>query len=168
MPACKRQLTPENALARCAALCSRSEQAEHDIRMKLRGWGINDTDSDKIVSRLVEGRYLDEGRYARAFVRDKFRFGGWGRLKIAYALRQKHVSADVIDEAMNEIDPVDYEKTLEKLMKSKYRTVMSRDRIKAKTALMRFAVQRGFESDLIVRVASRLVVGLDDTDDEYI
>ena len=162
MPISKRQLTPENALARCAALCSRSEQAEHDIRMKLRGWGIGDIDSDKIVARLVDGRYLDEERFARAFVRDKFRFGGWGRLKIAYALRQKHVAADVVDEAMNEIDPGDYESALEKLMQSKYRAVKSREKMKAKAALMRFAIQRGFEPDMVARMAGRLIAGCDD------
>lgn len=166
MPVYKRQLTPENALARCAALCSRSEQAEYDIRTKLRGWGIGDADSDKIVSRLVEGKYLDEERYARAFVRDKFRFGGWGRLKIAYALRQKHVAADVIDEAMNEIEPEDYESTLEKLMQSKYRTVRSREKMKAKAALMRFAIQRGFEPDMVARMTGRLIADCDDSCEE--
>ena len=69
-------MTPENALHRTAALCSRSEQCEADLRLKLTAWGIGCDDADAIIARLKTGNFLCDNRYAHAFVRDKFRFGG--------------------------------------------------------------------------------------------
>ena len=71
------QITSEQALSRLAALCSRGEQAESDMRRKLQRWGIDLGETDRIVQRLKEENFLNEERYARAFVRDKARFNGW-------------------------------------------------------------------------------------------
>ena len=67
---------------RAAALCARSEQAPQDIREKLVKWGLGSHDADGIVQRLSEQGFLDEARFARAFVKDRFAFNGWGRIKI--------------------------------------------------------------------------------------
>ena len=84
-------LTPPEALHRSAALCSSSEHCIADIREKLSRWGIGEPDARTIVERLVQERFIDEGRYAIAFAKDKFRFSGWGRIKIRYALQQKRI-----------------------------------------------------------------------------
>ena len=76
-------LTPPEALHRAAALCSSSEHCIADIREKLSRWGIGEPDARTIVERLVQERFIDEGRYAIAFAKDKFRFSGWGRIKSA-------------------------------------------------------------------------------------
>lgn len=67
-------LTPPEALHRSAALCSSSEHCIADIREKLSRWGIGEPDARTIVERLVQERFIDEGRYAIAFAKDKFRF----------------------------------------------------------------------------------------------
>ena len=69
-------LTPPEALHRAAALCSSSEHCIADIREKLSRWGIGEPDARTIVERLVQERFIDEGRYAIAFAKDKFRFSG--------------------------------------------------------------------------------------------
>ena len=84
-------LTPPEALHRAAALCSSSEHCIADIREKLSRWGIGEPDARTIVERLVQERFIDEERYAIAFAKDKFRFSGWGRIKIRYALQQKRI-----------------------------------------------------------------------------
>ena len=84
-------LTPPEALHRAAALCSSSEHCITDIREKLSRWGIGELDARTIVERLVQERFIDEERYAIAFAKDKFRFSGWGRIKIRYALQQKRI-----------------------------------------------------------------------------
>ena len=92
--------TPAQALSALAALCSRGEQAESDLREKLRKWEVSPADADRIIQRLKEENFLSDERYARAFVRDKFRFNGWGRIKIAHALRQKHIDSQWIEQAL--------------------------------------------------------------------
>ena len=91
-------LTPPEALHRAAALCSSAEHCTADIREKLARWGVTEADSRTIIDRLVQERFIDEQRYAVAFVKDKFRFSGWGRIKMRYALQQKRIDgSDVYD-----------------------------------------------------------------------
>ena len=89
-------ITPDNAYLRLTALCARCEQAEGDLRKKLRDWGINSSDSNTIIERLKAERYLDNERYAHAYCRDKLRFNGWGRIKIAYMLKGKGIEQEFI------------------------------------------------------------------------
>lgn len=153
-----KNISPEKTLSRAAALCSRSEQCEADIRAKLTAWGIADVAAaDAIVARLVSESYLSESRYARAFARDRFRFAGWGRLKIAYALRLKRVAEECIADALTEIDEEDYAKALATALQGKLRSVASREPVQQRAALYRFAASRGYESDLAGRAISALL-----------
>ena len=149
-------LTPDKALARCEALCVRGEQSTADIAAKLSKWGISREDSQKILQRLIDGKYVDDARYARAYVRDKFRFSGWGRVKIAYNLRLKGIDSDVIACALEEIEADEYREKLERLVRAKYREVKSREPVRARAALLRFAAGRGFESQLSVSAVNRV------------
>ena len=165
----RKNISPENALHRAAALCSRSEQAEADIRKKLTSWGIVPGDAEKIISRLIEEKYLDEMRYAHAFVRDKFRFGGWGRIKIAYAMRQKHISADCIADALTEIDETEYFNSLLHALKSKLLAIAGKEPFQQRAALFRFAASRGFEPQTIGKAISSImkISNCDDDSDLY-
>lgn len=152
----KKQISAANALNRAAALCSRSEQASADIVKKLRDWGLAESDVAAVMERLVKEKFVDDGRYAVAFVRDKFRFNGWGRRKIAYALRQKGVAQDLVDEAMCEIADDDYSATLQHLLEGKARSLAGREPRLAKASLLRFAASRGFEPEVFFPIVDKL------------
>lgn len=159
----KKPLSPENALYRAAALCSKCEQAEHDIRTKLKSWGISADDSDTIIQRLINEKYIDEERFALAFTRDKFRFDGWGRIKIAYHLQMKHISQHVIDNVITDIDEDSYVQSLEHILRAKMHVLKGKEPLQARASLIRFAISRGFESSLIYRLLPKFT----DCDDEY-
>ena len=159
--------TPAQALSALAALCSRGEQAESDLREKLRKWEVSPADADRIIQRLKEENFLSDERYARAFVRDKARFNGWGRIKIAHALRQKRIDSRWIEQALaDEIDDAVYHDTLIRLMQGKLRSVAGREPQAARAALLRFAASRGFESDLCYRCLDEVWRANDLTDDQ--
>lgn len=147
----KKPISPENALARAAALCSRCEKAESDIRNKLSSWGISPNDADNITQKLIENRFLDEVRFASAFARDKFNLEGWGRVKIAYQLRMKRISSEAIEEALSHIDENEYISILKIILNAKMNSLASKDPIKAKAAVVRYASSRGFETNLIFK-----------------
>jgi regulatory protein len=153
----KREISAETALNRLAAMCSRSEHCEADVRRKLADWGMDAASADGIVRRLVSEHYVDDARYAHAYVRDKFRFNSWGRVKIAYMLRGKGIAADVIALALEEIDAADYAATLSQLLRDKWREVCRRDPDKARAALLRFAAGRGFEPADAVRAVNEIM-----------
>ncbi len=142
-------LTPPEALHRAAALCSASEHCIGDIRQKLARWGIEANEAQAIIERLVQDRFIDEGRYAVAFAKDKFRFSGWGRIKIRYALQQKQISPGNITEAISAIDEEQYTARLFDLLEAKLHSLNDKDTEALRAKLFRFATSRGFESELI-------------------
>ena len=159
-----KNISPENALNRLAALCSRSEQAESDLRSKLRSWGIADADADAIIDRLYNLRFLDRERYTRAFVRDKFRFEGWGKIKITFQLRQKGFDACLIEDALTEIADEEYSERLTQLLATKARSLHGKEYLQAKASLVRFAASRGFEPALIYKIIPKVLTKHPDCD----
>ncbi len=152
----KKPITPENAYLRLATLCARSEQAEGDLRKKLHDWGIAESDSNNIIARLKQERYLDNERYARAYCRDKLRFNGWGRIKIAFMLRSKGIEQEYIDAALAEIDEEQYAAILDNALEAKAKTLTGREPKQFTASLLRFASSRGFEPSVIFPAIERL------------
>lgn len=150
-------LTPPEALHRAAALCSSAEHCTADIREKLARWGVTEADSRTIIDRLVQERFIDEQRYAVAFVKDKFRFSGWGRIKMRYALQQKRIDGSDIDHALATLDEEKYNDRLLELLQAKSRSIRDDDPEARRAKLFRFATSRGFESALIFNALKQVV-----------
>ncbi|MCR8911221.1 RecX family transcriptional regulator [Barnesiella sp. ET7] len=150
-------LTPPEALHRAAALCSSAEHCTADIREKLARWGVTEADSRTIIDRLVQERFIDEQRYAVAFVKDKFRFSGWGRIKMRYALQQKRIDGSDIDHALATLDEEQYNDRLLELLQAKSRSIRDDDPEARRAKLFRFATSRGFESTLIFNALKQVV-----------
>ncbi|MDR0873339.1 MAG: RecX family transcriptional regulator [Prevotellaceae bacterium] len=142
----------KKALNKAAQLCSESEKCEQDIREKLRAWEVSDRDADKIIAYLEKEKFIDEGRFTAFFVRDKFRFNKWGKIKIGYALRQKHISQATITEALQAIDEEEYSSALQEVLQSKKRGLKYANEYDLHNKLTRFAVGRGFEYEAISRI----------------
>ena len=87
-------------LARAERYCANEEQCRTSVRKKLCDWGATPNTSTKIVNRLIDQGYIDERRYARAYVASKLRNQKWGRLKVIYQLRSKQVPPKFITEAL--------------------------------------------------------------------
>ncbi|MCH5328967.1 MAG: RecX family transcriptional regulator [Coprobacter sp.] len=150
------KLSPEEALSRAAALCSASEQCAHDIQEKLTRWQIGPDETRRIIERLEQNKFIDETRYCRSFVHDKFRFNKWGRIKIACALRQKGISPSAIDEALAAIDEESYLDTLRQLLAAKRKSIGGAPSDALKAKLLRFAASRGFEPACIYPLLNRI------------
>ena len=123
----KAPVPPGKALERLENLCARSEQCEYEVRQKLARWQVSADDADKIVDSLIERRFVDNERYAASFVRDKYRFSRWGRIKIAMALRQKRIDRHTIEQALDEIDEDEYTDILRHLIKAKAASIAEPD-----------------------------------------
>ena len=136
-------MTEEQIYSSMMALCSRREYCKSDIAAKISA--LSDTvDAEAMIRKLCEERFIDESRYAAAFVRDKSRLKGWGEVKIRYALQRKGLDNGTIAEAMGEIDGEQQMERLAKLMKAKAQTLKDAAPAERRAKLMRFAVSRGF------------------------
>jgi len=136
-------------LSKAMALCSKREYCSDDIRSKLRSWGAGEADSEKIISTLISENFLNETRYASAFVRDKFNYNKWGKVKIAAHLRAKQISPGIITSALNLIDNELYMRTMKEIITSHRRHVKAKNQFDLKGKLLRFGLSKGFESNLL-------------------
>ena len=114
-----KQITEEQAYAKLAAFCAAAEHCESELWKKLTQWGISTSASGDIIRRLLKENYINDIRYGNCFVRDKFKYNKWGRIKIKQALVQKGLSASVIEQSLEEIDEQAYEELLLDLLKKK-------------------------------------------------
>ena len=104
---------------------------------------------DPIIEKLLEQDYINEERFARAFVKDKFRFNHWGRIKIKTHLRALGISSENIAKAMDEIDEDEYAEILDEIVEKKRKTIKKGTDLEVRAKLLRHALSRGFEYNLI-------------------
>ncbi len=151
-------ITAEQALTRLESLCARGEHSTGELREKLRRWSIDPSSTDQIIDSLTKRRFVDDRRFAKAYVNDKLRFARWGRRKIAVGLSAKGIPADVYRNILTEIDTEEYESILSDLLISKSRSIAEPKTYEGRTKLYRFGLSRGYESETVSRLIKRLFV----------
>lgn len=146
-----KELTENEALNKAAAYCSSAEHCESEVRDKLDKWGIDADTTDSIVQRLIREKFISDARYANAYARDKMRFAGWGKKKIALMLRAKDIDSTIISEALDNLDMNEYEEILRTLLRNKEKSIRYDSEYERKGKLLRYAAGRGFEPALAAR-----------------
>ena len=126
------------ALEKAMAQCSRREYCSDDIRNKLSLWGVDNDDIGKILRILISDNFINEPRYATAFVRDKFKYNKWGKVKISAHLRGKKVPQDIIRSALDSIDNDLYIKLLRELIEAHRKSVKAKNQYDLKAKLLRY------------------------------
>ena len=142
-------MTEQEAYLQLAALCAQTEHCQQEMRDKMKRWEIDETVQNRIIARLVKERYIDDERYARAFVKDKIRYNKWGRRKVQQALWQKRIDDDIQRRVLDEIEEKEYLDVLRPLLKQKRKTIKAQSDYELNQKLMRFALSRGFTFDII-------------------
>ncbi|MDR2120261.1 MAG: RecX family transcriptional regulator [Tannerella sp.] len=133
-----------------ASYCSICERCISDVSKKLVAAGAAPEMEKRIIERLVKEDFVNESRFSRSFANDKFRFNRWGRIRIRYELQRKRIPEELISAALDEIDEEAYQASLSDLLKDRKRTVKGNSERDVFCKLYRFAVGRGFESQLVV------------------
>lgn len=150
--------TAVQALQSLMRMCARSERSSGDALRLMKRWGVADADARKVLVQLQTERFIDDSRYAEAFVRDKLNLSGWGAYKIKMGLRAKGVSKEIIDEVVAPmIAATDMSERLEEMMRRRLRTLKYSNSYDAKTKLIRFAASRGYDMEQAVECASKIV-----------
>lgn len=146
-------------LQKAAAYCAYQERSHGEVRQRLNKWEIWGEAADEIIAELVVLNYLNEERYAKTYAGGKFRLKHWGRRKISQELQRRGVSAYSIAQGMNEIDDENYKMGLQELLLKKEKMLIQResDRFILKQKLVRFAISKGYESELVWKEVTNLM-----------
>ena len=144
-----KQKTEQEAYLQLAALCAQAEHCQWEMLEKMRRWELPEEEQARVMQRLVSERYVDDERYARAFVKDKVRYNKWGQRKVEQALWQKHIDEDIRQRVLDEVEDDEYLAVLRPLLKQKRKSTMAASDYELNQKLVRFALSRGFTFDII-------------------
>jgi regulatory protein len=149
--------TPQQAVSKIKQYCAYQERCHSEVRDKLYSFGLNKSEVEEIISGLITENYLNEERFAIHYAGGKFRMKQWGKIKIKQSLQQKQVSDYCIKKALKEIDPKDYEKTFQKMVEQKIKSLKSEKNVFIrKRKLQDFLLQKGFENEMVREAANAL------------
>lgn len=132
--------------------CAYQERTQQEVRERLKEWSVWGDDAEEVIAELIQQNYLNEERFARSFAGGKFRVKGWGKRKIKQHLQQRGISGYNLDQAMKEIGANDYRETLSALLAKKRQTLRDDNPLVIKQKLVRYALSKGYESDLVFSV----------------
>jgi len=153
----QKRIAAKQALEKAQYLCAQKEKCIEDIKHKFYQWGVNKCDFESLINSLIEDKFIDEERYATAFVKEKFKFNQWGKIKIEYALKQKNIAENYIHQALNEIPPEEYNQVLEKELIKKRKSIKDTDEHAIKSKLIRYASSKGFENGKIFDMVNSMI-----------
>ncbi|SDG98102.1 regulatory protein [Dyadobacter soli] len=138
-------------LQKAASYCAYQERTQDEVKQRLKKWNVWGDEADEIIAELISMNYLSEERFAKTYAGGKFRVKNWGRMKIRQELNRRGLSTYSIEKGMNEIGDEDYVAGLRELL-AKKRNLLSKtetDPFKLKQKLARFALGKGYESELV-------------------
>ncbi|WP_296384122.1 regulatory protein RecX [Winogradskyella sp.] len=141
--------TVDEAQKKLEGYCAYQERCHKEVRNKLKEMRMIPEAIDTIIVHLIQHNYLNEERFAKAFVRGKFRIKKWGKNRLLRELKFREISKYSIDTALKEIDLDDYYKTLDELVIKRIDQVKEKNLYKKKKKVADYLLYRGWESHLI-------------------
>lgn len=150
-------ITHIEALEKARSYCAYQERCQKEVIDKLRSFKLSEDEMNYVLLQLIQGDYLNEERFAQAYVSGKIRIKKWGRRKIKHQLKQKGLTDKCIELGFQEIEEDEYLETLRLLASYKWDMVKETNPCKKKQKVMSYLYGKGFESDLIQEVLKDIV-----------
>jgi regulatory protein len=143
------RLDKKAALAKAEHYCAYQERSQQEVRDKLYDWGLWSDDVENIIAELIETNFLNEERFALAYVSGKFKIKHWGKIKIKQGLKLKKVPERMISNALKTIEYDEYLQSIRSAAEKKLASISEKDPFKRKYKLVSYLLSKGFEHDLI-------------------
>ena len=145
-------MTADQILDKMAKYCAYQERSVKEVTDKLKTFEISEKAREEMINYLIDNKFVNDERFAHAFVRGKINQSGWGVNKIRFHLIQKGVSKEIIDEALQSFDEEAYRQRLVEVLKAKAKTVKAANDFERNRKLAAYAIQKGFEAPLVWEV----------------
>jgi regulatory protein len=143
------KLTPKQAQKKIEHFCAYRERSQVEVREKLYHYGLIPPEVEALVTGLIEGNFLNEERFAMAYVRGKFEQKKWGRVKIKQGLYPHKISDYLLRKAFKQISEIAYAEVLSEVVAKKYKTTKAPSAFNKKGKVAAYAISRGFEAELV-------------------
>jgi len=153
----KKTYTIDEATKKIEHFCAYQERCHLEVRQKLEGMYMIPEAIDVIIGHLLAHNFLNEQRFAKAFVSGKFSIKKWGRRRLTLELKKREVSKAAIKEALATIDETTYVNTFNALATKKAESIKEANPYKKKKKLIDYLLYRGWESHLVYQKAFELI-----------
>mgnify|MGYP000029434438 CR=1 FL=1 len=153
----QKSYTIEQAKRALENYCVYQERCHQDVYRKLQSMRMIPDAIDLIIVHLIEHNFLNETRFAKAFVTGKFRIKKWGKKRIEMELKRRDISNYNIMEAFKEISDINYLKTFHELAEKKLHSINESNIYKKKKKLADYLLYRGWESHLVYDKVNELI-----------
>ena len=140
----KRTKTAQQALESLMRLCARAERSSGDAMRLMASWQVPPQEREGVLQRLKADKFIDDRRYAEAFVREKINLSAWGRYKILAALRRKGIAESIVNDAMALYESNDTAERLLERLERKARSVKYDTPYQLRTKLLRHGISLGY------------------------
>lgn len=137
--------------------CAYQERCHQEVVQKLRKMRMIPEAIDLVLVHLLEHDFLNETRFAEAFVRGKFRIKKWGRQRLKMELKKRAISSYNINNALKKISEADYLETFQELADKKMATITEPNKWKKRKKLADYLLYRGWESHLVYTKVTELI-----------
>ena len=152
----KKEVSDKQLLNDICKYAAYQERCIYEVEQKMDQYVISKDDKNGMIDYLIEERFIDEDRFAKAYVRGKFNFKKWGKIKIKSHLRNKRVASSTIEMALSTIDEKQYFETLITLAEKKWATLEKEEEVQKKVKTLRFLASKGYESNIIYSALDKL------------
>ncbi len=120
--------------------------------------GVPEEERPKVLEKLLEDRFIDDTRFAKAYVSEKTNLNCWGTYRLRQGLRMKGVSSEIIDEKIESLNPELMTENLEKKLEKKLRQTRTyRDRYDLRNKLIRHGLTLGYDYPSVKAMADKLL-----------
>jgi len=140
------------ALKKLEKYCAYQERSHKQVFQKCRDYGLTEDEANQILIELISSNFLNEQRFAEAYVKGKFKIKSWGKQKIVQGLNTAGVSKKLIENTIEEIDPKAYRDTLIHLANKKRATLKTGTEFEKVIKIHRFLLSKGYKYDEISEV----------------
>lgn len=149
--------TIDEALLKLQNYCAYQERCHKEVRQKLLGMRMIPEAIDIIIVHLLEHNFLNEERFAKTFVRGKFKIKKWGKYRLTLELKKKDISKFNINLAIRQIPNNEYLEVFNKLAEKKENSINEKDKWKKKKKLVDYLLYRGWETHLVYDKVNELI-----------
>ncbi|WP_297427630.1 recombination regulator RecX [Clostridium sp.] len=154
-------LAEKDSLVRCKEaglrIIERTYKTEKELREKLKLKGYEDNAVDYCIDFLKKYNYINDTNYSKAFINDKL--NSMGSQKIRYALIQKGISREIIDEELTNLSTENEENVAFNIGKKKYNAIIKNetDEYKISGKLYRYLISKGYSIDITNSVVKEIM-----------
>ncbi|CDF81055.1 regulatory protein RecX [Formosa agariphila KMM 3901] len=149
--------TVEEAKRALEHYCAYQERCHKEVQEKLRSIRMIPEAIDEVIVHLLNHNFLNEERFAKAYVRGKFKFKNWGRNRLTMELKRRQISRFNIQTGLKELDALDYYGVFDALAERKYNTIQESNKYKKKKKLADYLLYRGWESPMVYEKVNELI-----------